>query len=63
MDETFPMFQKWGVAGVKIDFMDRADQWMVDWYRRVRRTAADHRLMIEFHGAYKPDGKRRTWPT
>jgi len=62
MDEAFPMFEKWGVAGVKIDFMDRDDQWMVDWYRRVLRAAAQHHLMIDFHGAYKPDGVRRTWP-
>ncbi|MGA2740501.1 MAG: glycoside hydrolase family 97 protein [Bryobacteraceae bacterium] len=62
MDEAFPMFEKWGVAGVKIDFMDRDDQWMVDWYRRVLRNAAQHHLMIDYHGAYKPDGIRRTWP-
>ncbi|MFN7995909.1 MAG: glycoside hydrolase family 97 protein [Bryobacteraceae bacterium] len=62
MDEAFPMFEKWGVAGVKIDFMDRDDQWMVDWYHRVLRTAAQHHLMIDYHGAYKPDGTRRTWP-
>lgn len=62
MDEAFPMFEKWGVAGVKIDFMDRDDQWMVDWYHRVLRAAAQHHLMIDFHGAYKPDGTRRTWP-
>jgi alpha-glucosidase len=46
MDEAFPMFEKWGVAGVKIDFMDRDDQWMVDWYHRVLRKAAQHHLMI-----------------
>ena len=62
MDEAFPMFEKWGVAGVKIDFMDRDDQWMVDWYHRVLRKAAQHHLMIDYHGAYKPDGTRRTWP-
>ncbi len=62
MDEAFPMFEKWGVAGVKIDFMDRDDQWMVDWYHRVVRLAAQHHLMIDFHGAYKPDGIQRTWP-
>jgi alpha-glucosidase len=62
MDEAFPLFEKWGVKGVKIDFMDRDDQWMVNWYRRVLRKAAEHHLMIDFHGAFKPDGVRRTWP-
>jgi alpha-glucosidase len=62
MDEAFALFQKWGIVGAKIDFMDRDDQWMVNWYRRVAARAAEHRLMIDFHGAYKPDGLRRTWP-
>ena len=62
MDQAFPLFEKWGVAGVKIDFMNRDDQWMVDFYQRVLEKAAQHHLMIDFHGAYKPDGIRRTYP-
>ncbi len=62
MDQAFPLFEKWGIAGVKIDFMNRDDQGMVNWYRHVVETAAQHHLMIDFHGAFKPDGLRRTWP-
>jgi alpha-glucosidase len=62
MDRAFPLYEKWGIAGVKIDFMNRDDQWMVDFYHRVISNAAAHHLMIDFHGAYKPDGLRRTWP-
>jgi alpha-glucosidase len=62
MDEAFALFEKWGIAGVKIDFMDRDDQWMVNWYRRVAKKAAEHKLMLDFHGAFKPDGLRRTYP-
>jgi alpha-glucosidase len=62
MDQAFPLFEKWGIAGVKIDFMNRDDQWMVGFYHRVVETAAAHHLMIDFHGAYKPDGLRRTYP-
>jgi alpha-glucosidase len=62
MDQAFPLFEKWGIAGVKIDFMNRDDQWMVAWYRRVVANAAEHHLMIDFHGAFKPDGLRRTYP-
>jgi alpha-glucosidase len=62
MDQAFPLFEKWGVAGVKIDFMNRDDQWMVGWYRRVVEKAAEHHLMIDYHGAFKPDGLRRTYP-
>jgi alpha-glucosidase len=62
MDKAFPLFEQWGIAGVKIDFMDRDDQEMVQWYRRVIESAAQHHLMIDYHGAFKPDGLRRTYP-
>ncbi|HEX4230383.1 MAG TPA: glycoside hydrolase family 97 protein [Bryobacteraceae bacterium] len=62
MDDAFPLFAKWGISGVKIDFMNRDDQWMVDFYRRVVKKAAENHLMIDFHGAFKPDGLRRTYP-
>jgi alpha-glucosidase len=62
MVTAFPLFESWGIAGVKIDFMDRDDQQMVDFYRRTAKLAAEHHLMVDFHGAYKPDGIERTWP-
>jgi alpha-glucosidase len=62
LDQAFPLFEQWGIAGVKIDFMNRDDQWMVDWYRKVVAAAAEHHLMIDYHGAFKPDGLRRTYP-
>jgi len=62
IDQAFPLFERWGVAGVKIDFMNRDDQQMVAWYRHVAELAAQHHLMLDFHGAFKPDGLRRTWP-
>jgi alpha-glucosidase len=62
MDQAFPLFEQWGIAGVKIDFMDRDDQQMTAWYRHVAELAAQHHLMLDFHGAFKPDGLRRTYP-
>jgi alpha-glucosidase len=59
---AFPLYKDWGVAGVKIDFMDRDDQDMVNWYRDIIRSAADNHLLLDFHGAYKPDGIIRTYP-
>jgi alpha-glucosidase len=61
-DKACETFKNWGVAGVKIDFMDRDDQEMINWYDRVVTSAAKHQLMVNFHGAYKPDGYRRTYP-
>jgi len=60
--KAFPLYKKWGVAGIKIDFMDRDDQDMVNWYHDIIRYAADNQLMVDFHGAYKPDGIIRTYP-
>ncbi|MDW8131060.1 MAG: glycoside hydrolase family 97 catalytic domain-containing protein [Bryobacterales bacterium] len=62
MDVAFPLYEKWGVVGIKVDFMDRDDQQMVDFYHRVARKAAQHRLMVNFHGAFKPCGMMRYYP-
>ncbi|UCD48841.1 MAG: glycoside hydrolase family 97 protein [Phycisphaerales bacterium] len=62
MDRAFPLYERWGVAGVKIDFMTRDDQEMVDFYERVVKKAAKHHLVVDFHGAYKPTGLSRTYP-
>lgn len=61
-DKACALYESWGIAGVKIDFMDSDDQAMVNWYRRIVTIAANHHLMVDFHGAYKPDGFRRTYP-
>ncbi len=58
----FETFEKWGVKGVKIDFMDRQDQWMVNFYERVARKAARHHLFVDFHGAYHPSGMEYKYP-
>jgi alpha-glucosidase len=62
MEEAFTLYERLGVAGVKIDFMDRDDQWMVNWYTKILGAAARHHLMIDFHGAYPPRGLTRTYP-
>jgi alpha-glucosidase len=56
MVAAFSQFEKWGIAGVKIDFLDRFDQWMVNWYRMTAKKATEHHLMLDFHVAqlYKP---------
>jgi alpha-glucosidase len=61
-EKAFPIYEQWGIAGIKIDFMDRDDQQMVNWYRRIIKTAAKYHLMVDFHGAFKPDGIERTYP-
>jgi alpha-glucosidase len=60
--KAFPIYHQWGIAGIKIDFMDRDDQYMVNWYHDIIKCAAENQLLVDFHGAYKPDGIIRTWP-
>lgn len=62
MDKICEYYSKMGVKGWKIDFMDRDDQVMVDFYARAARTAAKYHQIVDFHGAYKPCGLNRTFP-
>lgn len=58
----FRVFEEWGIKGVKIDFMDRQDQWMVNFYERVAKEAAKHHILVDFHGAYHPSGLEYKYP-
>ena len=60
--DLFKTFQEWGVKGLKIDFMDRSDQWMVNYYERVAKEAAKHELFVDFHGSFKPAGLEYAYP-
>lgn len=60
--ELFKTFKDWGVAGVKIDFMDRSDQVMVNYYEKVVKEAAKHQILVDFHGAFKPAGLEYKYP-
>ena len=60
--DLFKTFNEWGVKGLKIDFMDRSDQWMVNYYERVAREAAKNNLFVDFHGSFKPAGLEYKYP-
>lgn len=60
--DLFKTFAEWGVKGVKIDFMDRSDQWMVNYYERVAEEAARYKLFVDFHGSFKPAGLEYKYP-
>ncbi|WP_421940172.1 glycoside hydrolase family 97 protein [Pedobacter sp.] len=62
MDNILALYKKWGAVGIKVDFMARADQYMVNFYERVAATAAKHMLMVDLHGAYKPVGLNHKYP-
>lgn len=62
MEAVLAHYAKMGIKGIKVDFMDRDDQWMVDFYHRLLSVAAKHKLMVDLHGAYHPTGLIRTYP-
>ena len=62
MAEALPLYQRWGVAGIKVDSYGREDQKFIDFCWEVAEKAAEHNLVVNFHGAYKPTGMRRTYP-
>jgi len=62
MDQVLDTYARWGIKGVKIDFMDRDDQDIVAFYQRIAQATAQRRLLLNLHGAYVPAGLQRTYP-
>ena len=62
LDSAFAQYERWGLRGMMVDFMDRDDQEMVNIQEEIVQKAAAHRLNVQFHGAYKPTGRQRTYP-
>ncbi len=62
MIEALDQFQKWGIAGVKVDFIDRDDQIAINFQERLAQEAAKRNLLVNIHGCSKPTGLHRTYP-
>ncbi len=62
LEAALDKYQKWGIKGVKVDFMQRADQDMVNYYEKVAQEAAKREMLVDFHGAFKPSGLHRAYP-
>ncbi|MEE9503463.1 MAG: glycoside hydrolase family 97 protein [Candidatus Aminicenantaceae bacterium] len=62
IDDALPLYAKWGAVGIKVDSYGRDDQEWVNFVHEFAQKAADNRLMVNFHGAYKPTGIRVTYP-
>ncbi len=60
--DMFKTGHEWGIKGVKIDFMNRSDQWMVNYYEEVVKEAAKNKIFVDFHGAFKPAGLEYKYP-
>ena len=55
-------FEKWGVKGIKVDFMQRDDQKVVNFYHNLSREAAKRRMLVDYHGGQRAALMTRTWP-
>ena len=62
LDTALDQFAKWDIKGIKVDFMQRDDQLMVNYYEKVAKAAAKRKMLVDFHGAYKPTGWLKTYP-
>lgn len=62
LTQILETYKSWGVKGIKVDYMQRNDQYMVNSYERIAKECARLELLVDFHGAFKPSGLRRTYP-
>jgi alpha-glucosidase len=62
LDSALTQFNKWGIDFIMTDFIDRDDQKTVQFYERIAKACAQHKIMIMYHGAYAPKGFNRTYP-
>ena len=64
-DQLIPaldQYEKWGIKGIKVDFMQRSDQLVMNFYRKVCIESAKRKMLVDFHGDQKPASMTRTWP-
>jgi alpha-glucosidase len=61
-DKILKLYASWGAAGIKTDFMQRSDQYVVESYEKIAEIAAGYKLLVDYHGAFKPAGVERMWP-
>src|SRR6202521_4215618 len=62
LEKALDQYAKWGVAGIKVDFMQRSDQRLIEYFYRVSRETARRKMLVDFHGDQKTATMTRTWP-
>lgn len=61
-EKILGLYASWGAVGIKTDFMQRSDQYVVESYEIIAEIAAKYKLLVDYHGAFKPAGVERMWP-
>jgi alpha-glucosidase len=62
LEKYLNKFVEWGAAGIKVDFLERADQLMVRYCEEIAAAAAKHKMLVDFHGVFKTNGLQRKYP-
>lgn len=62
LEMAFQQFKDWGIRGIKVDFMNRDDQQMINFYHKIAQKSAENQMLVDFHGAHKPAGLQRMYP-
>jgi len=62
LEPALDQYAKWGVKGIKVDFMQRSDQLLINYYHKVSRETSKRKMLVDFHGDQKPATMTRTWP-
>lgn len=62
LEKALDQYAKWGIAGIKVDFMQRSDQKLINYYHKVSQETAKRKMLVDFHGDQKPATMTRTWP-
>jgi alpha-glucosidase len=62
LEKALDQYAKWGIKGIKVDFMQRSDEKLINYYHKVSRETAKRKMLVDFHGDQKPATMTRTWP-
>ena len=62
LDKILPLYQKWGISGIKFGFVQIGSQEWTAWLHRAVRKCADYHIMVDIHDEYRPTGWSRTYP-
>ena len=62
MQQALDLYARWGIKGIKVDFMQRNDQLLVNYYHRLSAECAKRKMLVDFHGGQRPASMTRTWP-
>lgn len=62
LDQLLPLYEKWGISGIKFGFVQIGSQDWTTWLHQAVRKCADHHIMVDIHDEYRPTGWSRTYP-